>query len=85
MQISQTTDDISLSAPSLSLINKLYAYGLCNKTVEWFEWYLTGRTQQCFINGHLSSPRVVSCGVRQGSILGPLFFLIYINELGPVV
>ena len=66
------------------LINKLYPYGLCNITVEWFNSYLTGRTQQYFINGHLSSPRVVSCGVPQGSILGHLLFLIYLT-ICPIV
>ena len=47
----------------------------------WFKSYLTTQQQQCLINGCLSSQSNLLCGVPQGNILGPLLFLIYINDL----
>ena len=63
------------------LISKLSAYGIRGTSIEWFKSYLSERNQKCFLNGSLSSNRVLSCGIPQGTILGPFLFLLYINDL----
>ena len=67
------------------LSDKLQALGLNNVSVSWFDLYLTNRTQKVDINGTFSKPRMVPCGVPQGSILGPLLFLIYVNDMESAV
>ena len=63
------------------LIKKLYNYGIRGICLKWFESYLYQRSQYVYINEHSSSKRFISCGIPQGSILGPLIFLIYINDI----
>ena len=56
-------------------------YGIKGQALLLLNSYLSNRSQKCHINGFLSSEKTIRCGVPQGSILGPLFFLLYINDL----
>ena len=54
-------------------------------TIKWFSSYLSGRFQVCDIDGVCSKPLEIGCGVPQGSILGPLLFLIFVNDMPAAV
>ena len=63
------------------LCDKLNYYGLRGNVNKLIKSYLTNRTQFVTINGQESETRDIICGVPQGSSLGPLLFLIYINDI----
>ena len=63
------------------LLRKLEICGIKGQALCLLNSYLSNRSQKCHINGFLSSEKTIRCGVPQGSILGPLFFLLYINDL----
>ena len=66
------------------LLSKLDHYGIRGTALKWFQSYLENPKQYVTYNGEISDMQIIKCGVPQGSILGPLLFLIYINDLANV-
>ena len=62
------------------LLKKVYNYGIRGKALEWFRSYLSDRQQYVCVNDAKSNTLNIECGVPQGSILGPLLFIIYMND-----
>ena len=62
------------------LVSKLVKYGVIGNENNWFKSYLTNRSQYCSIDGQESEILGIECGIPQGSCLGPLLFIIYLND-----
>jgi hypothetical protein len=67
------------------LLNKMKVIGFSDQTIAWFKSYLSNRTFSVAIGSCKSSAGEISCGVPQGSILGPLLFLLYVNDMHQAV
>ena len=62
------------------LLRKLSCYGVNDNALQLLKSYLIDRTQRSYVNGVLSTEQYVSCGIPQGSILGPFLFIIHVND-----
>lgn len=67
--------------PHSKLIDKLVSIGINSSIIAWIKMYLSNRTQYVTVNNAASDPLEVFSGVPQGSVLGPILFLIYVNDI----
>ena len=67
------------------LLAKLNHYGIRGVSNDWFKPYLYNRNQYVSIDGYESGLATISCGVPQGSVLGPLLFLLYTSDLNQII
>ena len=76
--------DLSKAFDTLSheiLLSKLRSFGIKGLSYSWFHDYLFNRKQCCVVDGVTSELKSITCGVPQGSILGPVMFFLYFNDL----
>ena len=62
------------------LLHKLEKYGVLDVSLSWFQSYLSSRSQIVKVNGKISNVCTVNIGIPQGTILGPILFVIYVND-----
>ena len=67
-----------------NILDKLFIYGIRGNILKWFKSYLNERQQYVNLPGTESQIKCVTCGVPQGSIIGPLLFILYINDMDNV-
>ena len=80
LDLSKTFDTVNHKI----LLMKMYKYGIRGVALSWFESYLSNRNQYVSFSNYNSESMLISCGVPQGSILGPLLFLLYVNDMANV-
>ena len=67
------------------LLKKTALYGFEESVISWFKSYMSNRSQSVSIEGYLSQPQHLECGVPQGSIPGPLLYMFYTNDMPEAV